>query len=92
MKFKITKYFKRVLVALSVLLNVLLGGKSNQTFSARNYERKLNNNINMVWFIDLLFVWYESEHCKRSWYYWAIKIKKDKTSKYVPFDYLDNEL
>ena len=32
------KYFERVGIALSVLLNVVLGGYSNQTFSARNHE------------------------------------------------------
>jgi hypothetical protein len=38
--------------ALSILLNVILGGRSNQTFSARNYQRKLDGKPNLVWLID----------------------------------------
>lgn len=45
-------YFKRIGIALSVLLNVTLGGKSNQTFSARNWDRKRNGKTNLVLLID----------------------------------------
>ena len=36
-------YLLRVVTAMSVLLNVILGGKLNQTFSARNWDWKKNN-------------------------------------------------
>lgn len=49
---KALKYFSRLGIAISVLLNVSLGGPSNQTFSARNWALKKNNQINLVWFID----------------------------------------
>ena len=46
-------YLKRVGIALSVLLNVVLGGASNQTFSARNWQRKKDGLLNFVWFLKL---------------------------------------
>jgi hypothetical protein len=51
---QIGRYLSRVLTALSVLTNVLLGGSNNQTFSARNWQWKRNNMPHLVWFIDLL--------------------------------------
>ena len=50
-------YFKRIGIALSVLLNVTLGGKSNQTFSARNWDLKRRGQPNLVSAIDLIFVY-----------------------------------
>lgn len=46
------KYLARIGIALSVLLNVILGGPSNQTFSARNWGRKRKGQANLVWLID----------------------------------------
>jgi hypothetical protein len=69
---KVLKYLERVGIALSVLLNVLLGGYSNQTFSARNYERKRNGKPNLVWLIDALF-WFDPDHCAQAWSYWIIR-------------------
>lgn len=66
------EYFKRIGIALSVLLNVILGGYSNQTFSARNYDWKRRKCINGVWFIDKLF-FLEKHHCLTSWVYWATR-------------------
>ncbi len=66
-------YVVRVSVALSVLLNVALGGASNQTFSARNWQRKKDNRINMVWVIDKLL---GNGHCAECWLYW--KLRKGK--------------
>jgi len=63
-------YLKRVGVALSVLLNVTLGGPSNQTFSARNWQRKKDSKINFVWHIDLVL---GSDHCVMSWVYWSVR-------------------
>jgi len=63
-------YLKRVGVALSVLLNVTLGGPSNQTFSAMNWQRKKDNKTNLVWYIDLVL---GSDHCVMSWVYWSVR-------------------
>lgn len=72
----ILKYFGRVGTSLSILLNVILGGYSNQTFSARNYDRKRNDKINVVWFIDTVFR--EKDHCLKSWTYWILRKEIDK--------------
>lgn len=72
----IRKYFERVGIALSVLLNVILGGYSNQTFSARNYDRKRNGKANIVWLIDTVFC--EEGHCLKSWTYWILRKEIDK--------------
>jgi hypothetical protein len=49
-------YIIRVILAVSVLINVLLGGKSNQTFSARNWEWKKSGKWHIVPLIDGLCV------------------------------------
>lgn len=74
---KIIKYIRRVGVALSVLFNVILGGHSNQTFSARNYEWKRNSKPNMVWLLDKLF-FMETDHSMYSWSYWILRKDADK--------------
>lgn len=66
---KILRYLERVGLALSVLINVVLGGQSNQTFSARNYGWKRQNKPNIVWLIDVLIFW-DKQHCLHSWLYW----------------------
>lgn len=71
-------YLKRLLIAFSVLINVILGGRSNQTFSARNYDRKKRGLWNIVPLIDAIF-WFDPEHCLTSWVYWAVR--KDVMSK-----------
>lgn len=68
------KYIERVCIALSILLNVILGGPSNQTFSARNYSWKLKNKPNLVKLIDVLIFW-DKDHCFYSWVYF--KTTKD---------------
>jgi hypothetical protein len=65
----VIKYFSRVGTAISVLLNVLLGGSSNQTLSARNYALKREGKPNCVWLIDKMF-FLEENHCMTSWSYW----------------------
>lgn len=66
---KTLRYLERVGIALSVLINVVLGGRSNQTFSARNYGWKKRNKFNIVWLIDFLIFW-DKDHCLHSWLYW----------------------
>lgn len=63
-------YIVRVSIASSVLLNVVLGGASNQTFSARNWQRKKDNRPNMVWVIDKLI---GDGHCAECWVYWKVR-------------------
>lgn len=66
---KTLRYLERVGIALSVLLNVILGGRSNQTFSARNYGWKKQKKPNIVWLIDFCIFW-DKDHCLHSWLYW----------------------
>lgn len=72
MQNRVVRYFSRVGTAVSVLLNVLLGGSSNQTLSARNYELKRSREPNIVWAIDILFFW-DKDHCMNSWLYWFLR-------------------
>lgn len=68
-------YLKRVGIAISVLFNVLLGGYSNQSFSARNYEWKKQGKRNLVWLIDYIakIVFKDYNHCLSAWVYWHIR-------------------
>ena len=66
----VSLYLERVGIALSVLLNVLLGGYSGQTFSARNWEWKRNGKINIVFLIDLML---GRDHCACCWVYWRVR-------------------
>lgn len=63
-------YLKRVLIALSVLINVILGGRLNQTFSARNWERERNNKRSLSYLIDYIL---GDGHCMRAWAYWKVR-------------------
>jgi hypothetical protein len=63
------KYFQRIFLALSILLNAFLAGKSNQTFSARNYDWKLRGLPNLVWLIDAV-LFFDPDHCKKAWLFW----------------------
>jgi len=65
-------YIKRVLTALSVLLNVLLGGSNNQTFSARNWEWRKQKKLNVVILIDFVM---GKDHCLECWIYWKVRRK-----------------
>lgn len=63
------KYIHRIGIAGSVFINVLFGGYSNQTFSARNYDFKTRGLPNLVWLIDSI-CWYDPDHCYYSWLFW----------------------
>ena len=68
------KYIKKVLIAISVLINVILGGHSNQTFSARNWAWKRKGWPNLVWLLDPLFLPFDGDdHCMTSWVYWRVR-------------------
>lgn len=66
-------YLKRIGIALSVLLNVILLGESNQTFSARNHGWKREGKPNATFMIDKLL---GKQHCLLSWAYWAARKSK----------------
>ena len=65
-------YLTRIMIVLSVLLNVILGGRLNQTFSARNWEWKRNGKFNIVRLLDTLL---GQGHCSRAWAYWKVRRK-----------------
>lgn len=65
-----TQYLLRVLIVLSILVNVLLGGHINQTFSARNWERKKNKKLHMVNLIDTVL---GKGHCAEAWVWWKTR-------------------
>ena len=64
------KYLERVGIAVSVLLNVVTGGASNQTFSARNWQWKKEGRWNIVWAIDLVL---GKGHCVQCWVWWKTR-------------------
>lgn len=64
------KYLRRILIAISILTNVILGGSLNQTLSARNWEWKRKGKPNLVWLIDKLL---GEDHCCHSWSYWKVR-------------------
>lgn len=80
---RLFRYLERVMIAFSVLFNVIFGGRANQTFSARNYEWKKQGKLNIVWLIDSIF-FFDPDHCMMSWLYWstAKNIRKYK-NRYV---------
>ena len=79
------KYLERVCIALSVLFNVLLGGYSNQSFSARNYQWKKDGKPNLVYVIDWVFFVLvgEIDHCMTCWSYWYVR--KYREDGVLPF-------
>ena len=85
----ILKYIERLGIALSVLVNVILGGPSNQTFSARNWEWSVSGRYNLVWLIDFLASWYENNHCERSWNFWATRFKNRAETRYETADNIE---
>ena len=64
------RYVRRVSIAFSIFVNVLLGGRINQTFSARNWQRKRDNKANLVYIINNVFG--NRDHCWDSWVKWTI--------------------
>lgn len=61
-------YIIRIGIAISVLFSVILGGKSNQTFSARNHMWRRQGKPNLAVLIDAIF---GKGHCLTSWVYWV---------------------
>lgn len=70
---RLMTYLSRVGIALSVLLNVILGGESNQTFSARNYSWQRDRKPNIAKAIDSVL---GKDHCLLSWVHWSTRKSK----------------
>jgi hypothetical protein len=85
----VLKYFERIGIAISILINVILGGPSNQTFSARNHKWQQDGKWNLVWLIDFLVFW-DKYHCFHSWIYY--KTTRDLRKTYIENKKLDNTL
>ena len=64
------RYVHRVTLSFSVLLNVILGGRSHQTFSARNYQWQKDSRRNVAKFIDAVL---GEGHCQDCWVHWKIR-------------------
>lgn len=67
---KVGRYVERVGIATSVWINVVTGGASNQTFSARNWMWRKQGKFNLVWLIDYLL---GENHCAECWVYWKVR-------------------
>ena len=65
-----SSYCMRVLISLSMLINVVSGGRVHQPFSARNWQWKKNKQYNLVFLIDLC---YGEDHCMHSWIRWTTR-------------------
>lgn len=65
-----TRYISNLLTALSVLLNVALGGDISQTFAARNWQRKKDNKLNMASAIDTIM---GRDYCAKQWAFWKVR-------------------
>jgi hypothetical protein len=63
------RYTHTVGCSLSILVNSILGGEYNQTFSARNWEWKRANRYNLVFVIDIIH-YKEPDHCMMSYIRW----------------------
>ena len=64
-------YVNRVLIQFSILINVLLGGKLNQTVSATQHQRRRDGKANIASIIDWIFFW-DIEHCMEAWIKWKV--------------------
>lgn len=64
------KYFYRVLISVSMLVNVLMFGEIGQTLSARHYDRKRNGKWNLSRQIDWLL---GENHCLECWCWWKTR-------------------
>lgn len=67
------QYIIRVARAVSVLINVVLGGADEQTFSARQHELRRQQRRNCSRIIDTIF---GCHHCEESWVHWRLNTKQ----------------
>jgi len=64
-------YFKRILIASSILFNVIIGGRLNQSFSAAQHQKRRDGKANIASIIDFIF-YKDIEHCMEAWIKWKI--------------------
>lgn len=64
------QYSYRVMIAVSMLLNVLTGGELGQTLSARQHQRKRDGKWNLSGLIDAAC---GKAHCNHCWSYWKVR-------------------
>ena len=65
-----TAYVYKVMLAISMLINVVFGGAVGQTLSARQHDLKRNNKLNIACVIDLFI---GKGHCSQCWCYWMVR-------------------
>ena len=65
-----TDYLYKVMIAVSMLVNVVFGGQIGQTLSARQHGLKRRGKANISCVIDLFC---GREHCSRCWSYWKLR-------------------
>lgn len=63
-------YLHRIMVAASMLINVITGGSIGQTLSARHWDRKRKGKWHLVWLIDGVI---GKDHCAQCWAYWKVR-------------------
>lgn len=63
-------YLYKVLIALSMLINVILGGVIGQTLSARQHQRRRDKQWHIAWLIDLFC---GKGHCILCWASWMVR-------------------
>ena len=63
-------YLYRVMIALSMLINVAFGGHIGQTLSARQHGLKRVGKWNIACIIDLFC---GKNHCSECWSYWKLR-------------------
>ena len=69
MKVKYNKIYMR-LARLSIRFNKMVGGEGQQTFSARNWQRKRDGLPSLVFLIDLFL---GKGHCLDCWVNWKVR-------------------
>lgn len=80
-------YLKRLMIATSIFINVLFGGRINQTVSATQWQRKRDGKWHAVWLIDAIF-YRDIEHCMEAWVKWKIiHTAINKNTSYDASDY-----
>ena len=73
---------RQVLIAIDQLINALVGGKADETLSARAHRMRMKKQPVWGWtadFIDLLFFWQDG-HCEQSY-------KAEIERKHLPSHY-----
>lgn len=79
---------RQILIAIDQLLNTLLGGRADETLSARAHRMRLKQQRVWWWLagaIDLLFFWQVDENGKRHHCYQSYLSEKER--RHLPDHY-----